>query len=211
ARAPTRLLAPLRDGSSAAVLRDVGWLAPRLVGSVSRSPLRTFRTSLATHSADRRYGARAVMTRSCFVRPGSTGRDLVVDHSPRQSTAAHFGFASACVPTDGGAATKTADPAAPWKVTRSPESGLPPTASELTPHLADHVSASGVRQRESSPDGRPGIRFPVPPSGSQTTASIPWLRYPRAPGVAARNKTLARCRLRAWELALLPLPLWCPT
>ena len=53
---------------------------------------------------------------------GSIGRCLGGDHSPGLSTAAHFVFASACVPTDDGAATTTADPVAPWKVTRSPES-----------------------------------------------------------------------------------------
>ena len=56
---------------------------------------------------------------SCFVRPGSTARDLVVDHSPKQSPAAHFVFASVCVPTDDDAATKPADLVAPSKAARS--------------------------------------------------------------------------------------------
>src|SRR5260370_36989642 len=110
-----------------------------------------------------RYGAPRATMRSCFVRRGSTGPCLVVDHSPRLSTATHFVFASACVPTDDDAATRPADPVAPSKATRSPESGLPPASSESTLHLADHSPASAARLRESVPDDRPGIRFPVLP------------------------------------------------
>src|ERR1700752_630762 len=129
------------------------------------------------------------MMLSCFVRRGSTGRCLVGDHSPGQSTAAHFVFASACVPTDDGAVTKTADPVAPSKAARSPESGFLPIASESNPHLADHVSASVARLRESVPDGRPDIRFPVLPGDLKTTASIPWVRYPLALGLEAKNNS----------------------
>src|SRR6202030_92848 len=149
---------PLRDGSSAAVLRLVRKLAPRLAGLISRSPPRTSRTSPATRFADMRYGAPRATMRSCFVRRGSTGQCLVVDHSPRLSTAAHFGSASACVPTDDDAATRPVDPAVPSKAARSPESDLPPAASESTPHLADRVSVFVVRRLESVPDDRLGIR-----------------------------------------------------
>src|SRR5580704_17755916 len=135
--------------------------------------------------------------RSCFVRLGSTGLCLVVGHSLGQWTAMHFVFAFACVPTDDDAATRPADPGAPSKAARSPESDFLPAASESTPHLADHFSASAARLRESVLDDRPGIRFPVLPSDSETTASIRWLRYPLAPAAEARNKTPARCRLRA--------------
>src|SRR5580658_2014372 len=148
--------------------------------------------------------------RSCLVPRGSTGPCLVVGHSPEQWAAMHFGFASAGGPTDDHAATRTADPVAPGKASRSPESGFPPAASESSPHRADHVSASGARLLESSPDDQPGIRFPALPSGSQTTASIPWLPCPHAPGVEAWNKTLAPCCLRASESHSRPLPLRCP-
>src|SRR5262249_14078970 len=55
------------------------------------------------------------------------------------------------------------------------------------------------------------LKLPAPPGGSQTTASIPWLRSPLASGVGARNKTPAHCRLRAGESPPLSLPWWCPT
>src|SRR5271169_1757289 len=110
-----------------------------------------------------RYAASTAAMRSCFVPLGSTGRCLVVDHSPRLSTAAHFVFASASLPTDDGAATKTADPEAPSKAAKSLESDFLPAASESNPHLADHVSASVARLRESVPDDRLGIQFPALP------------------------------------------------
>ena len=79
--------------------------------------------------------------------------------------------------------------------TRSPEIALLPAVTEASPHHVDHVSASVVRPLESLPDGQPGIRFQVLPSGSQTTAWIQWLRCPRAPvGEALTRATTPRVR-----------------
>src|SRR3984893_16808158 len=75
-----------------------------------------------------------------------TARGLVVNRSPRPCPAAHSGLASACVPTDDGAATRLADPAANSKAARSTGSAFLPAASESTPHLADHVSDFALRQ-----------------------------------------------------------------
>ena len=49
------------------------------------------------------------------------------------------------------------------------------------------ADVSGEKRRTVGND-RPGTRFPVLPGDLKTTASIPWLRYPRAPGLDARNK-----------------------
>jgi hypothetical protein len=76
---------------------------------------------------------------------------------------AWIGSASACAPTDDGAATRPADPVAPSKAARSPESGFLPIASESNPHLADHVSVSAARLPEFLPDDQPDIRFPTLP------------------------------------------------
>jgi hypothetical protein len=46
-------------------------------------------------------------------------------------------FASVCVPTDAGAATKPSDLVTSAKAARSLERGFPPAASESRPHLAD--------------------------------------------------------------------------
>src|ERR1700732_4777105 len=138
-------------------------LAPRLAGSVSRSGPRTSRTTLVTRSVDERYAAPTATTRAPVGLLGSTARDLVVNRSPRPWPVAHSGLACACVPTDDGAATRTADLAVPAKAARSPESGFPSAASESIPHLADHVSVSLARLPESPPDDRPGIRFPTLP------------------------------------------------
>jgi hypothetical protein len=59
--------------------------------------------------------------RSCFVHLGSTGRCLVVDHSPRLSTAAHFVFASASLPTDDGCFEESVKIAARKMKIRLPE------------------------------------------------------------------------------------------
>src|SRR2546425_4528320 len=127
------------------VLRDARRLAPRLAGSVSRSRPRTSRTTPATRSVDERYAAPTATTPSCVGLLGSTGRGPVVNRSPRPWPAAHSGLASACVPTDDGAAATPAGLAAPSQAARSTESGFLPAASELSPHLADHVSASVAR------------------------------------------------------------------
>src|SRR5438105_12382250 len=124
---------------------------------------------------------------------------------PKQSPAAHFVFASVCVPTDDDAAARLTDLVAPSKAARSSENDFPPTASESSPHLAGHVSACGARLLESWLDDRPGIPCPALPGGSQTTASIPWLRSPHAPAVEAWNKTPARCGLRVSESCSPPL------
>ena len=59
--------------------------------------------------------------RSCLARLDSTRQGLVVDHWPRQSTAAHFVYGFACVPTDDGAAPKTVDPVVPSNAAKSLE------------------------------------------------------------------------------------------
>jgi hypothetical protein len=123
------------------------------------------------------YEEPAATTRSCFVRRGSTEKGLVACHSPGRWPAEHSVRASASVPT--GAATGPADPTAPWKAARLLESDFLPAVSESSRHLADHVPASAAPPLESLPDYQPGIRFPVLPSGSRTTASSRWLRSPR--------------------------------
>src|ERR1700687_1928565 len=80
----------------------------------------------------------------------------------------------------------------------------------VSPHPADRVFAFAVRLLESPLDDPPDIRLQVFPSGSQTTALIPWLRFPNAPVVGDWNKTLARCCFRASEFSSLLLRLWCP-
>src|SRR5580692_733019 len=90
------------------------------------------------------------------------------------------------------------------------ESVLLPAVTGANPHLADHASVFVARPLESLPDDPPDIRSPVLPSGSQTTASIRWLRSPHAPAAEAGNRTLARCSLRASESFSLLLPCWCP-
>src|SRR6266566_4201163 len=192
------------------MLRDARRPAPRLADSVSRSRPRTSRTTPATRSADERYAAPTATTPSCVGLLGSTGRDLVVIHSPRQSPAAHSGLASACVPTDDGAVAKRADRAVPSKAARSTESGFLPAASELSPHLVGHVSASVARPPESSLDDRPGTRFPVLPSGLETIASIRSLRSPRAPAPVAWNRSSARCSLHAPRPSPPTPPFGCP-
>src|ERR1700730_3064187 len=125
-----------------------------------------------------------------------TARGLVVNRSPRPCPAVHSGLASACVPTDDGAATRPADPAVPWKAARSTGSVFLPAASESTPRLADHVSACGARPPGSSRGDRPDIRFPTLPSGSQNTVSILSLGSPRALVLVVWNRSPARCSLR---------------
>src|ERR1700746_3618766 len=74
--------------------------------------------------------------------------------------------------TGDGVTTRRADRAAPWTAARSLENGFLPAASESSPRRVGHVSASGAPPRESELDGQPGIRFPTPPSSSETTALI---------------------------------------
>src|SRR5205085_12231945 len=105
--------------------------------------------------------------------------------SPKQSSAEQLALVSICLITDDDAAARLTDLVAPLLAARSSESDFPPTASDSSPHLAGHVSACVARLLESWLDDRPGIPCPALPGGSQTTASIPWLRSPHAPGLEA--------------------------
>src|ERR1700747_1018300 len=100
--------------------------------------------------------------------------------------------------------------AAPWTAARSLANGFVPVVSESIPRRVGHVSVCGVPPRESGRDGQPGIRFPTPPSSSETTALIRWLQCLQALAAGASNKTPARCcpRASALDSQLLPFP--CP-
>src|ERR1700733_6425221 len=158
------------------MLWDVPKLVPPLADLVFRSPHQTSRTRLATHSVDAPCVGPTTKTPAYLVLRNSTATDLAVARLPRQWPGARSALACASVPTDDGAAISRADPEAPWKAARSTESVFPPAASELNPRLADRVSASVARPPVCLLDDRPGIRFPTLPSGSETFASIQWLR-----------------------------------
>ena len=71
-----------------------------------------------------------------------------------------------------------------------PSSGLT-RSSKIRPHRGDHVFACAVPRRESLQHPRPGIRFPILPAGSETTAWVQWLRcLPR--NFAAHGRRAAR-------------------
>jgi hypothetical protein len=147
-----------------------------------------------------RYGAATATTLWCFVGHDSTGSGLAVGHSPGLSTATHSVFAFACEPTDDGAATKTADPVALWKATRSSE-------NDFQQQLQNQVRIPPVMFL------LPGLGCPNPFRMADQTfdsqffqeivASIPTRTGPG-------NKTPARCGLCAAESFPQPLPLWGP-
>src|SRR5207249_6454565 len=80
---------------------------------------------------------------------------------------------------------------------RSTESDFPSAASEASPHPVDHASVCAAPQPGSWPDDLPGCRCPALPSGSETTASIQWLRSLPEPGGRSEERRVGKeCRYR---------------